>query len=74
MKNNEITILDGEMFDDGSLKCLNFCIATANDYYTCEYDTIQAKFAEHIPSIEANRDKGYIVVGSGADSFEIQWG
>ena len=72
-QNNGMLILDPKMFDDGTLLYKNFCIATADDTMLCEFETIQREFAAHIPEILKNIDKGYIVVGSGADSFEIQW-
>lgn len=66
-------LLPNSLFDDGSIECKTFCVATYNedDSFVCEYSTIKSTYPEYIERIlEAIRlNKSYIQTAFG----EIQW-
>lgn len=74
-----INILPNEMFDDGSIECMNFCVVGEgdNEYRIYQdYEEFKADYGQYIPSILQAIDKGnsYLPVERDGEYFEIQWG
>jgi hypothetical protein len=74
----EAIILPNSMFDDGSLECRTFCIATHDDAWITSWNTIKREYPDHIERIKAQDASGglhYIGIGSLGDPgyTEIQW-
>ena len=68
-------LLDYSMFDDGSLECKTFCIATHDDARIVEYSVIKEAFPENLERIRKAVDQGKHHLGCHNEFgyFEIQW-
>ena len=69
-------LLDNRMFDDGSIDCKNFFIATHDSSYVCEYDHILKHFSLSLEAIRyaIEESKPYVVVtGDDGIEYEVSW-
>lgn len=79
---SSITILENELFDDGSIECFNFIIADQDGAYSASLKFIESLFlnGDFRDRFALNRAKGYLdvskecLVYGGVQILEIQWG
>ncbi len=71
----DCVLLDNSMFDDGSVECKTFTVASEYDFFTCEWSYIQSTFSGKIQKqiIEAiAQGKRYVPIEHKI-ICEIQW-
>ena len=71
-----IQILDNSLFDDGSLDCKSWVIATQDDCYYTSWKAIKRNYPEFVPLIEARvrMDEYYLSCEGIYDGvIEVQW-
>jgi hypothetical protein len=73
-----VTILNNDLFDDGSMDCLNFWVSNDDGTYVCEIDHIRTLGLEKLIGEAIKAGKRHVapkgLVYGGLNILQVVWG